>query len=408
MLNIAALTGFLEGQKPDALDILRGMVEINSFTQNPQGVNKLAALTAEVFEPLGFTAESVPSENPAFGNHLVLTRAAAPGSRNVGLISHLDTVFPPEEELRNGFKWKVEGSRIFGPGTQDIKGGTVMIWLVLHALRHFAPDVFAKTGWTILLNSSEESYSPDFGRLCKSRFDKNTAAALVFESEGKRGSEHLMVLARKGRGTWRLRVSGRAAHAGAKHKHGANAIEQLSYGIQAIQALTDYSRGVTFNVGSVSGGVASNRVPHEACAEGEFRAFDPDTFAWGKEALLSLSGPGQVRSTADGFACMVEVEILTETEPWPRNAGTDGLYQLWNQAAAEVGDPTGSEERGGLSDGNLLWDFVPTLDGLGPWGDNDHCSERSADGSKLPEYVDSARFVPKAAVNTVAILKLLA
>ncbi len=42
----------------------------------------------------------------------------------------------------------------------------------------------------------------------------------------------------------------------------------------------------------------------------------------------------------------------------------------------------------GLSDGNLIWDVVPTLDGLGPSGDNDHCSERSADGSKLPEYVD--------------------
>jgi glutamate carboxypeptidase len=65
------------------------------------------------------------------------------------------------------------------------------------------------------------------------------------------------------------------------------------------------------------------------------------------------------------------------------------------------------EERGGLSDGNLIWDNVPTLDGLGPWGDNDHCSERSADGSKLPEYVEVSSFVPKAALNTVAILKLL-
>jgi glutamate carboxypeptidase len=50
---------------------------------------------------------------------------------------------------------------------------------------------------------------------------------------------------------------------------------------------------------------------------------------------------------------------------------------------------------------------VPTLDGLGPWGENDHCSERSADGSKLPEYVEVSSFVPnKAALNTVAILKL--
>ena len=58
------------------------------------------------------------------------------------------------------------------------------------------------------------------------------------------------------------------------------------------------------------------------------------------------------------------------------------------------------EERGGLSDGNLIWDAVPTLDGLGPWGDNDHCSERSPDGSKLPEFVEVSSFVPKAVLNT--------
>jgi glutamate carboxypeptidase len=69
--------------------------------------------------------------------------------------------------------------------------------------------------------------------------------------------------------------------------------------------------------------------------------------------------------------------------------------------------PINLQERGGLSDGNLIWDAVPTLDGLGPWGDNDHCSERSLDGTKLPEYVEISSFVPKALLNTLAILNLL-
>ena len=64
------------------------------------------------------------------------------------------------------------------------------------------------------------------------------------------------------------------------------------------------------------------------------------------------------------------------------------------------------EERGGLSDGNLLWDLAPTIDGLGPCGDNDHCSERSADGTKEPEYVDLDSFVPKALLNVLAIVDL--
>jgi glutamate carboxypeptidase len=50
---------------------------------------------------------------------------------------------------------------------------------------------------------------------------------------------------------------------------------------------------------------------------------------------------------------------------------------------------------------------VPTLDGLGPYGDNDHCSERSADGSKLPEFIEIGAFLPKALLNTRAIEELV-
>jgi glutamate carboxypeptidase len=201
-------------------------------------------------------------------------------------------------------------------------------------------------------------------------------------------------------------VSGRAAHAGGKHKQGANAIVQLGKTIQSIAALTDYNKDLTFNVGSVRGGTVLNRVPHEAVADGEFRAFKPEIYAEARRALLALSGPGDVRSLVDGYHCQVKAEILEESRPWPRNPATDRLLGFWREAGAELGITAGHEERGGLSDGNMLWDAVPTLDGLGPWGDNDHCSERSADGSKVPEYVDVTTFVPKALLNISAIQRL--
>jgi glutamate carboxypeptidase len=406
MPDPAALKSYFDQQLRAALEILRQMVGINSFTSNPEGVNRLARYTAECFAPLGFTAEHVPSTNPEFGAHLVMTRRGK-SSRSVGMISHLDTVFPPEEEARNNFHWLPDGDRIYGPGTQDIKGGTVMMWLVLMALRAHAPRVFEDTTWTLLLNSSEERFSPDFGDLCRSRFDAGTLAALVFESEGRRDSDHLMVLARKGRASWRVTVSGRGSHAGGKHPHGANAAVQLGHLLPRIAALTDYSRNLTFNVGTISGGTVLNRVPHEAVAEGEFRAFTPEIYQQAKAALLALAGTGEVRSPADGYPCEVKIEILTESGPWPRNPGTDHLYQYWKEAGDKLAIPTNFEERGGLSDGNLIWDAVPTIDGLGPWGDNDHCSERSADGSKVPEYVDVRRFVPKAMVNATAIANLV-
>ncbi len=406
MQKAAWLTDFLNQQMPHALEMLRQMVGINSFTSNREGVNTLGRLTADCFGPLGLAPEFIPSVNPNYGDHLVLTRRGR-GSGSIAMVSHLDTVFPPEEEARNNFYWQPEGDRIYGPGTHDIKGGTVLMWLVLQTLQAQAPAVFEDITWKLFWNSSEETLSQDFGDVCRSRFDRDTLAALVFESEGRFGDERLMVVARKGRATWRVTVTGRGAHAGAKHQHGANAIVQLAQTVGRIAALSDYSRDLTFNVGTVSGGTVLNRVPHEAVAEGEFRAFKPDVYGQAKAALLALAGPGQVQSPVDRYASEVTVEILTESRPWPRNANTDRLAVVWREAGLELGIPVNVEERGGLSDGNWLWDAVPTLDGLGPWGDNDHCSERNPDGSKLPEFVEVTSFVPKAALNTIAILKLV-
>src|SRR5207248_3700930 len=131
---------------PEALELLRQMVQINSYTINKEGVNRLGRLTAQAFASLGFSAEFVPATNSEFGNHLVLTRRGK-GDRSIAMISHLDTVFSPEEETRNNFAWQREDDRIYGPGAHDIKGGTVMMWLVLVALRDQAPQIFEETTW---------------------------------------------------------------------------------------------------------------------------------------------------------------------------------------------------------------------------------------------------------------------
>jgi len=406
MQNVASLKQSVEKLMPTALEILRQMVGINSYTVNRDGVNRLGRFTAECFAPLGFAAEYVRSTYSEHGDHVILTK---PGGsvRSIAMISHLDTVFPPEEEARNNFHWQPEGDRIYGPGTVDIKGGTVMMWLVLSALSELAPEVFDSITWRLFWNSSEERLTHDLAELCRTRLDAHTLAALVFEAEGRLGDEHLLVVARKGRAIWRVTVTGRGAHAGGKHSQGANAIVQLGKTVQKIAALTNYSQDLTFNVGTVSGGTVLNRVPHEAVAEGEFRAFNPEVFKQAKKALIALAGPGEVRSPVDGYPCNVKLEVLDETGPWRRKSQTDRLFELWRQTGEELGMAVGEEARGGLSDANLIWDAVPTLDGLGPWGDNDHCSERSADGSKLPEFVEVTSFLPKAVLNVCAILKLV-
>lgn len=403
---ISGVRDYLQSGEPFYLDLLRQMVAINSFTGNPAGVNELGQLTAAAFAELGFSAETVQSANPNFGRHLVLTRPGRSG-RMVALVSHLDTVFPPDEEKTHDFIWRREGDRIYGPGTVDVKGGTVMMYMVLAALKAHAPSVYDDVTWTLLLNASEEVLFGDFNRLCLRSLDGSALACLVFEPGRVVGNRCWVVAARKGIIEYRVTVSGRSAHAGSDHRKGANAITQLAATIQQIASLTDYERELTFNVGTISGGAVTNQVPYGAVATGEMRAFSPAVYEEGMNSLLSLAEGVSVRSVEDGFPCKIDVEITQRVAPWPHNEATERLIALWQKVARPLDMEVLPEERGGLSDGNLLWQHIPTLDGLGPSGANAHCSQRSTDGSKEQEYVLASSFAPKALLNSTAILELL-
>ncbi|MEO8084767.1 MAG: M20/M25/M40 family metallo-hydrolase [Ardenticatenales bacterium] len=406
--RIDAFRAHLERHFDGYMDLLKEMVDINSFTRNPSGVNRLGELTALRFADLGFDAEQVESGNPAFGAHVVLSRGGRSG-RTVGLVTHLDTVFPADEEAANDFRFRVDGDRIYGPGTVDIKGGTVMIYMVMDVLRACAPDVFDAFSWDILLDAAEEAMSPDFGALLRERLARpgqHGAACLVFEGCRRTGDDWHIVTRRKGMAVARITVEGRGAHAGGAHGDGANAIVQLARLIDRAAAMTDPAAGLTVNVGTVAGGTVTNRVPHAATARLEMRAERPEVLAAAIERLRALAETVDV-ATADGsFTCRAEVRIEYDMPAWPTNEGTEGLYAIWAAAAADVGMQVEREARGGLSDGNWLWADVPTLDGLGPHGDNLHCSENAPDQGKTQEYATRSSFVPKAVWNAVALCHL--
>ena len=192
---------------PDALIWLKRLVDLNSFTSNAIGVNRVVEVTSEMFDGLGFSADSVASEHAAYGRHLFLTRRGSGDDKPVVLVTHSDTVFPPEEEARNDFRWleSPEERRIYGPGTVDIKGGTALIWMMLHALRSLHPQVFEKTNWLIAANASEEVLASDFKRQTETRCPDGARAVLVFEGGPRNGDEFQIVTARKGRAEFRDR-----------------------------------------------------------------------------------------------------------------------------------------------------------------------------------------------------------
>lgn len=401
-MKIESLTGHLESLLPSALHWLKRLVDLNSFTSNAIGVNRVVEVTAEMFEELGFAPERVASEHAGYGDHLFLSRRGGGNAKPVVLVTHSDTVFPPEEEARNDFHWQeapTEG-RIYGPGTVDIKGGTALIWMMLQALRATAPDVFERTNWLIAANASEEVIAADFAQRTKERCANGALAVLVFEGGPRNGNEFQIVTARKGRAEFRFIAHGRGAHAGSSHAEGVNAIVELSKITPSVAAITDYTRDLTVNVATISGGTVLNRVPHEATLDLEVRAFEPAMLARAEAEMRRI-----IEKSAG--AAVLNLECIGRTTAWPADARTMKLFQNWDEAAREIDLRAVPIKRGGLSDANYLADLGQTLDGLGPTGANAHCSERSASEGKVPEFVEPASFVPKATMNVLALLRLL-
>jgi glutamate carboxypeptidase len=383
---------------PEAVEFLKQLVSVNSFTANSTGVDTVVDLTVAAFQPLGFQATRVPCATPGTGHHLFLSRKGR-GDAPVILVTHSDTVFPAEEEIRNAFAWEEspEEGLIYGPGTVDNKGGTALIWLILKILSETEPDFFERTDWLVAANAAEEIIGDDFGIATAEQCGGNARAVLVFEGGPVDEAGWHLVTSRKGRSTWTLSASGRAAHAGSRHSDGINAIDALVEVLPEIAARTEEDGSLTVNIGRIEGGTVVNRVPHEAFAEWECRAETPASLKEADAFFSALNGKAangaDLISTRAGY-----------TSPWPGNPESEDLYRLWEAAAAGAGYKTVSVPRGGLSDANHLWQLGPTLDGLGPFGGNAHCSERSADGSKVPEFVSVESFVPKAVINALGLL----
>jgi glutamate carboxypeptidase len=377
-----------------ALDLLRQMVEINSFTSNRDGVNRLGRLTAEMFaSTLGFVGEFVPSKNADFGDHLYL-RCPHEAGQHLAFVSHLDTVFPAEEEQREDFRWRRDPVRIIGPGVCDIKGGTMLAWLILDTLKNCLPEVFAKCDWMVALDASEERSGIDFAQGVRQRLPRETTRAiLVMECGADVPGKYLHAIARKGMANFTIHMTGRAGHAGTGFWKSTNAIVKLAGLLSSVADLADQARDLTVNIGTIHGGTVTNRVPHECVLEAEMRAHDPELLG------ATLQRIEQLVAQAPGAT----LQVTSTTSPWPAAQPSRGLLKIWQEMGQTLGKTIEPEIRAGLSDANHLWDHAPTLDGLGPVGGGAHCSQKE----KGQEYALIQSFIERGLTTCLAINQLL-
>jgi glutamate carboxypeptidase len=265
----------------------------------------------------------------------------------------------------------------------DMKSGLTVILCAIAAVRRAVPEGAERLRVRFLCNTDEEVGSPSSEPMLHALAPKLTAA-LVFEA-GREADR--IVTMRKGGGMFELTVHGKAAHAGNAHAQGINAIHALALLVPRIEALTDYARGVTVNVGVIEGGTSKNTVPERARCMIDTR-FDTRADAERVTAALHAIArqPFGPRDWVPQKLRAVRAELVggVTRPPMERGPETTRLRERYEACAAEVGLAIGEAPRqGGGSDGNLLaaWG-VPTIDGLGPWGKDFHqTTEHSSLGS---------------------------
>jgi glutamate carboxypeptidase len=339
----------------DILDGIRSWVEIETPTEAPDQVNRLATLVADGYRGLPATVERVAGRDGC-GDHLIARSSWGQDAPGILVLSHLDTVHPLGFIKRLPFR--VDGEVAFGPGIYDMKGGA---YLAFHAFREICADaVRPPLGITQLFVSDEEIGSPTSRALIEAEGRK---AKYVLVTEPARDGGKI-VTGRKGVARFDVTIKGVPAHAGTRPEDGRSAIRELANVIQTLEALNDPERGVSVNVGVVRGGTKPNVIAEEAYAEVDARL---PKFADADEIVAKILN---LKSRTEGVTVAVKGEL--NRPPYEKSNAGAALFEHARELADEIGFALVDTFTGGGSDGNFTAPFTATLDGLGVDGKGAH------------------------------------
>jgi glutamate carboxypeptidase len=285
------------------------------------------------------------------GDHLEL-RVGSGGREPILILCHHDTVWPAGTLDRLPFR--VDGDRVRGPGTYDMKAGIVETAFALSLARLARP--------VVVLSTSDEEIGSASSRQLIEDTARKADAVLVLEPAATGGA---IKTARKGIADFTLDIDGRAAHAGVEPEKGISAVDELAHQVLALRALAAPELGTTLNIGVVHGGTRPNVVAAHARAEIDVR------FSQAAEAERVVNGIRALRPRLPGAT----VRILggVDRPPMERSPAVAALAALAMRLARELGFDLTETSTGGGSDGNFTAALgVPTLDGLGPDGGGAH------------------------------------
>jgi glutamate carboxypeptidase len=383
---------FVENDVEESIDFLERVVNINSGTMNHAGVRAVGRGFQAEFDAMGFETRWIDMPDAVNrAGHLVAELAGHRG-KCVLLIGHLDTVFESDSPFQ---RFERLDSIARGPGTEDMKGGNVVVLYALKALRRAG----ALDGARIIVTftgDEEDTGNP----LSVSRRDliesaKRCDVALGFE--GGVGGLHTATVARRGFTGWTLRVRGRRGHSSLifGEEYGAGAIYEAARILSAFYGEIRGERYLTFGPGIMLGGTQvaydtahargnafgkTNVIPEIVTVAGDLRTLTVEQAERTKERMRAVIARGLPGTSAE----------ITFRDSYPPMAPTPGNYALLealDRVSRDLGygpiqavDPS----RRGAADVSFVAPYVDGLDGLGVLGSGGHTPNEAIDLRSLP------------------------
>lgn len=367
----APLLAFFEDSSEEILQFIRWLVEQESMSRDAEATRRIAENLADRLAKDGAAVDLLG--DPHYGASLRARYSSennrADDDKQLLIIGHLDTVWPAGTLAARPFR--VSDGRAYGPGIFDMKSGVALAAFALRALK--AIGRATRRNVTMLMTCDEETGS-HFSRSIIEQEAQVSHAALVLEPPIPGGT---VKTARKGVGEFELIVRGRAAHAGNDPRAGVSAVTEMAHQILAVNALCDYERGTTLNVGVVHGGVLSNVIAAEARASIDMR------FKTVEEGERIADAMQRLRPQLSG--AHLEVAGGINRPPLVRTAEIGALFEHARRLASEIGYELHEGSVGGGSDGNFIAALgVPVLDGLGVDGAGAHADHEHIIISDIP------------------------
>ena len=389
---------WIDAHMPQAIELLKESVNINSGTLNIEGVKKVGALFAKEFEKAGFATEwvAMPDSIKRAG-HLVASRKSGKGKR-LFLIGHLDTVFEPDMPA-NPFTM-LNDSTATGQGVNDMKGGDVVVIMALQALEQ--AGLLKNTDITAYFTGDEEhaGYPREVTRGDFINRAKQADIALAFEGANGLNS---VATGRRGASGWRLDVTGKTGHSSGVFTPGAGygAIFEAARILNQFRETLSTEKYLTFNPGIIIGGsdIEYNDATSKGAAIAKTNIISPAVTVTGDLRFLTEDQKDRARVKMKEIVAQNLAQTsakISFVDGIPSMAPTEGNNQVLSvinsismdmgAGATVAGDP-GSRGAGDIS---YVAAYVDCIDGLGASGRGAHAPGETIHLNQLPFLIKRA------------------